>query len=299
VREAAIERWTVLSLLRTTSAFLTERGVAEPRLSAEHLLAHVLGCRRLDLYLRFDRPVDEIELAAYRAAVRRRLQGEPVQYITGRAGFRGLELAVDRRVLIPRPETEQLVGEVLGWARAEAARGRAPANGWRILDVGTGSGAIAIALAVELEGLRLVVGSDASPAAVEAARENAARAGAARVAFVAADALDAFAPDAALDAVVANPPYLAARERAGLPREVRDWEPPEALYAGPRGDEAIERLVAEAPARLRPGGLLALEVAMGQAAGVRERIQAAAGLTYMATYRDFAGVERGVLALAR
>jgi len=288
----------VLALLRTTSGFLSERGVAEPRLSAEHLLADALGCRRLDLYLRFDRPVAEPELAAYRAAVRRRVAGEPVPYITGRASFRGLELAVDRSVLIPRPETEILAGETLAWARGETELGRAPAEGWSVLDVGTGSGAIALALAAELDGVRRVVGSDRSTAALAVARANAARLGAERTAFVAADALDAFRPRS-FDIVVANPPYLAAAERDSLPVDVREWEPPVALFAGPRGDEAVARIVAEAPARLRPGGLLALEVAMGQAGSVRDRIRSADELAWLGSYRDFAGVERGVLAMAR
>ncbi len=144
------EGWNVLSILRKTTEFLEGRGINEPRLSAEHLLADVLDCRRLDLYLRYDRPLSSDEVDSYRSRVKRRLAGEPVQYITGVAGFRGLELAVDPRVLVPRPETEQLVAEVLEWARARAARGRAPESGWRILDLGTGSGAIACALAVEL-----------------------------------------------------------------------------------------------------------------------------------------------------
>jgi len=298
VKATAAEQWTVLVLLRTTSGFLSERGVAEPRLSAEHLLADALGCRRLDLYLRFDRPVTEPELAAYRAAVRRRVAGEPVPYITGRAAFRGLELAVDRSVLIPRPETEILAGEALAWARGEAELGRAPAEGWSVLDVGTGSGAIALALAAELDGVRRVVGSDRSTAALAVARANAARLGAERTAFVAADALDAFRPRS-FDIVVANPPYLAAAERDSLPVDVREWEPPVALFAGPRGDEALARIVAEAPERLRPGGLLAIEVGMGQAGAVRDRIRSAGCLAWLGAYRDFGGVERGVLAMAR
>lgn len=297
--EAAAGGWTVLSLLRTTADFLAERGVDEARLSAEHLLAHVLGCRRLDLYLRYDRTVEEGELEAYRTSIRRRLRGEPVQYIIGTAAFRGLELDVDPRVLIPRSETELLVGEVLAWARAEAARGRAPADGWRILDLGTGSGAIAIALAVELEGVRLALGSDRSRASVESAKANAARAGARRTAFVVADGLAALRSGAGLDAIVSNPPYIASGERTSLPREVRDWEPAAALFAGPRGDEAIARIVAEAPGYLRPGGLLALEIAQGQASAVRDRIRGTAGLGVLAAVRDHAGIERCVLAIAR
>jgi release factor glutamine methyltransferase len=299
VNEAAAGRWSVLSLLRTTAAFLEDRGVAEARLSAEHLLAHVLGCRRLDLYLRYDRPVAATEIRAYREAIRRRLRGEPVQYITGTAGFRGHDLAVDPRVLIPRPETELLVGEVLAWARSEARRGRTPPGGWRILDLGTGSGAIAIALAAELEGTALVVGSDQSSAATLVARANAVRAGAKSVHFVAGEGFSPFRSGPRFDAVVANPPYLADRERATLPREVRDWEPAEALFAGPRGDEAIERIVSEAPGYLRAGGILALEVALGQGPLVRERIRGVPRLALVGSFRDHGGIERGVLALAR
>ncbi len=299
VTETSVERWTILPLLRTTSEFLAERGVAEARLSAEHLLAEILGCRRLDLYLRYDRPVSETELAAYRAAVRRRLAGEPVAYITGKAAFRGLELIVDRRVLVPRPETELLVGEVLGWIGSETAAGRAPAGGWRILDLGTGSGAIALALASELDGAAFLVASDASRGALEVARANRRGTGVSGVHLVAADGLGAFGAAARFDAVVSNPPYVAAAERADLPVEVREWEPHGALHGGPRGDEALVRIVAEAAGRLRPGGLLALEVGEGQAAGVRERIRSSAHLVALGTYRDYAGVERGVLAAAR
>jgi release factor glutamine methyltransferase len=231
--------------------------------------------------------------------VRRRLAGEPVAYIVGRVGFRDLELEVDRRVLVPRPETELLVGHVLEWARAEAARGTRPGNGWRFVDVGTGSGAIACALAVELEGVERVVGIDASPAAVALARSNARRTGAGRTLWLAADLFEALRPGAAVDAVVANPPYLADGERDSLAPEVARWEPPEALFAGPTGEEAIRRLVASAPGRLRPGGLLAFEVGLGQSARARELVEATPGLVYVSTYRDHAGIERGILAICR
>jgi release factor glutamine methyltransferase len=299
VKSAVAESWTVLPLLRTTARFLSERGVAEPRLSAEHLLADALGCRRLDLYLRFDRPVTETELEAYRGAVRRRMAGEPVPYITGRAGFRGLDLAVDRRVLIPRPETELLVGEVLAWARGEAERGRTPPAGWRVLDVGTGSGAIALALAAELQDVRVIVAADRSRAALAVAQDNARRLGLPRVAFVAGDALEPFRADGAFDIVVTNPPYVPRAERADLPADVREWEPAGALHPGPRGDEALAGIVAAAPARLRAGGLLALELGRGQADGVEAAIRGHAALAFLARYRDYAGIDRGVLAVAR
>ena len=290
--------WTVLSILRTTAGFLEERGVAEPRLSAEHLLADVLDCRRLDLYLRYDRPLSSDEVDSYRSRVRRRLAGEPVQYITGVAGFRGLELAVDRRVLVPRPETERLVGEVLEWARAKAARGQAPAAGWRMLDLGTGSGAIACALALELEGVGRVVGSDRSAEALQVARANAERVGASRIAWVACDGLSGFRTAPAFDAIVCNPPYVAQSERSSLPAEVAEWEPSEALFAGPCGTEAIAGFVRDAPRHLTPGGLLALEVGRGQDREARRLIERTAGLEFLAGYHDFSGVARGVLALA-
>lgn len=230
--------------------------------------------------------------------MKRRLAGEPVAYIVGRVGFRDLELDVDRRVLVPRPETEILVGQVLEWARAEAGRGTRPETGWRMVDAGTGSGAIACALAVELEGVRWVLGIDASPGAVELARANARKLGASRTLWLAADLLEALDPATRLDAVVANPPYLADGERDALAREVALWEPAVALFAGPIGDEAIRRLVAEAPRRLRPGGLLAFEVGWEQARRARDLVTSLPDLEYVSTYRDHAGIERGILAVA-
>jgi release factor glutamine methyltransferase len=291
--------WTVLTILRTTTAFLEERDVDEPRLSAEHLLADVLDCRRLDLYLGYDRPLDNDEVEAYRSRVRRRMAGEPIQYITGVAGFRSLELVVDRRVLIPRPETEQLVGEVVAWVSGEVERGRAPADGWTMLDMGTGSGAIACSLAAEVESVRQVVGTDVSRPALEVARTNAARVGAERTRWLAADGLDAIAEGAKLDVIVANPPYIAVGERPGLPAEVADWEPEVALFAGEGGREVLDRIVAGAARRLRVGGLLAMEIGEGQADAVRERILHQDGLVDLAVFRDYAGRTRGVLAIAR
>lgn len=292
------ERWTVLSILRTTTGYFEEKSVAEPRLSAEHLLADTLDCRRLDLYLRYDRPLEPSEVEAYRRRVKRRLAGEPVQYITGTTGFRGLDLAVDGRALVPRPETEVLVGEALAWARAEAGRGRRPEGGWRVADVGTGSGAIALAVEAELEDVARVVGLDESPEALALARENAERVGATRTRWVASDLFDGLRAGVRFHAILANPPYVATGDRSTLPSEVAEWEPERALFAGPRGDEVLQRIVDEAAERLSPGGLLALEIGAGQAAAVRERIQGRDGLEFLATFHDHAGIERGVLAIA-
>ena len=166
-----------------------------------------------------------------------------------------------------------------------------------MVDVGTGSGAIACALATELEGVAWVAGVDVSPDAVGLARENARRTGADRTLWLAADGLGAFAPGLRVDAVVANPPYLALGERSTLPPEVERWEPARALFAGPVGDEAIRKLLDEAPGRLRAGGLLAFEVGLGQAAPARARVEAIPELEYVTTYRDHGGVERGLLAV--
>ncbi|MEJ2151972.1 MAG: peptide chain release factor N(5)-glutamine methyltransferase [Gemmatimonadota bacterium] len=290
--------WTVLTLVRTTTEFFQKRGIPAPRLSAEYLLADVLECRRLDLYLDFDRPLSAGELNAYREHVRRRSAHEPIEYITGETSFRDLELAVDPRVLIPRSETEQLVDEVLEWARAGSRCGRAPSGGWRLVDVGTGSGAIACALAQELDGLDWILGVDSSPGAIAVARGNAERNHVQRTRWLVADGLVALDAGLRVDAIVANPPYLANDERALLETQVVDWEPETALFAGPRGDEALAVLVTSAAEHLRPAGLLALEVGAGQADGVRAMIAASAGLEHLSTYRDHNGIERGVLALA-
>jgi release factor glutamine methyltransferase len=201
-------------------------------------------------------------------------------------------------VLAPRPDTYRRVGVVLEWARAMAARGAAPAAGWRILDLGTGSGAIACALALELEGARLVVGSDRSRPALEVARANAARVGAGRVAWVEADGLSAFRVAAAFDAIVCNPPYVAETDRSALPAEVRDWEPAEALFAGPEGTEAIARVVREAPEHLAADGLLAIEIGDRQEPAVRRMVEQVPALELLGGYQDHAGRARGVLALA-
>ena len=168
----------------------------------------------------------------------------------------------------------------------------------RILDLGTGSGAIACALALELEGVRRVVGSDRSVDALAVARANADRLGNPPVCWVAADGLAAFRPGDTFHAIVANLPYIADVERAELPVEVAGWEPPGALFAGPVGTEAIATAIAEAPARLAREGLLALEVGRGQEAETRRRIETSAGLEFLGSYRDLAGIPRGILAVA-
>lgn len=249
-----------LELARLAAGHLAERGVDDPRLDAELLLAHVLGVRRLDLYLQFERPLTPDEVAAYREAIRRRGQREPLQYITGTASFRELELAVDPRVLIPRPETEVLVGAVLEWAA-----GRADLVA---LDIGTGSGAIALSLLAEGPFAR-VVATDVARGALELAAENARRTGLGDHLELRHGPLwEPIGDGERFDVIVSNPPYVADAEGAGLQPEVAAHEPAGALFAGADGLDVLRAIAAGAAARLSGGGLLAVEVGLGQGAAV-------------------------------
>lgn len=254
-------------------------GSDTPRLDAELLLAHALGVSRARLVMEPGRPVEGAAVRAFQDAVRRRaVTREPVAYITGIKPFRRLELHVDRRVLIPRPETELLVDVGL----------ELPA-GTRVHDACTGSGAVALALKDERPDLH-VSASDVSEDALEVARGNAARLGL-EVAFLRADLLDGV-PGADLDAVVANPPYVLERERRGLAPEITRHEPPDALFAGSDGLDVVRPLVAQAvPTAAR---MLAVEVGRGQASAVRS-LMAEAGFPETEVRRDLAGIERVVV----
>jgi release factor glutamine methyltransferase len=277
-----------LELARLAAQHLADRGVPDPRLDAELLLAHILGIRRLDLYLQFDRPLGPEEIEAYRAVIRRRARREPLQYITGEAAFREIVLRVDPRVLIPRPETEVLVGEVLEWARAEGA-------GKVALDLGVGSGAVALSLLAEGPFAR-AVGTDISEGALEVARANGERLGLGERLDLRRGALwDPIGDAERFDVIVANPPYVAESEREGLMPEVRDHEPATALFAGSDGLDVVRSIVAGARDRLRPGGLLALEVGVGQARTVAE-LAGAAGLAGPRVVADLTGRDRVVVA---
>ena len=257
----------------------TAAGVQTPRLDAEVLLAHVLGVDRARLLTDGELSVEGAAVRPFQDAVRRRaVEREPVAYITGRRGFRRLELSVDRRALIPRPETELLVEVGLSLAR-----------GASVLDVGTGSGAVALALKDERADLE-VTGSDVSEEALEVARANGERLGLG-VAWRRADLLEGV-PDE-FDAVFCNPPYVAETERAALAPEILRHEPPSALFAGPDGLATIHPLLAQLAERERVR-LAALEVGAGQAEAVRELMRAA-GFPAVRVERDLAGIERVVV----
>ncbi len=279
---------TVLEILTTTAAFFTDRGVESPRLNIEHLLAHVLGKRRMDLYLEFDRPVSDKELDPLRDLVKRRARGEPLQHLLGTVEFHRREFKTDRRALIPRPETERFCELVLELFPKE--QHPPPA----FLDVGTGSGVIALTLAGERPGAR-VAAVDVSADALALARENAAKLGLAdRVEFAQSDLL-ADAPAGPWDLVAANLPYVPAGDLAGLAREVRDHDPALALDGGPEGLAVIERLIGAALPALKPGGRLALEIGHGQAAQV-VNLLLEGDYADIHAEKDYQGVERYLFA---
>jgi release factor glutamine methyltransferase len=284
---------TALALARKAAALFDERGFENGRLEAELLLAATIGLRRLDLYLQHDRPVDADELERFRRDVRRRLRHEPLQYIVGEAHFRQIVLRVDARVLIPRPETEVLVGAVIDWATERPEGGRLSG-----LDIGTGSGAIAISLVREAPFERIVA-TDVMEGALEVAASNADAAGVGdRIDFRAGSLFEPVRDGERFDVIVSNPPYVAEAERAGLAPEVRDWEPASALFAAEEGLAVIGGIVAGARERLKAGGLLALEVGATQAAAVADRLRRTPGFDAPRIVSDLAGRERVVLVTA-
>ncbi len=276
---------TTLELVRVAAGYLAGKGVAGARLDAEVLLAHVLSVPRIQLYLQFDKPLEESELAAYRDAVRRRAAREPVAYITGRREFWSLDLEVGAGVLVPRPETEILVAACLERLGDAAA----------FVDVGVGSGAAALALLSERPGWR-GVGVDRSPAALETAARNAGRLGlGARLQLCQGDLLGPVAGQR-FDLVLSNPPYIPSADIEGLEPEVRVYEPREALDGGPDGIGVIRRLAAQAAAHLVPGGWLALEFGADQATAVGGALGATGLYAPAAFVEDYAGRPRVALA---
>ena len=278
------DQWTVGRLLTWTAGWLGDKGSDSPRLDAEVLLAHVRGCQRILLYATFDEVVPDDQRSRFRELVKRRAAGEPVAYLVGSREFFSLPFTVSPAVLVPRPETEGLVVRGIDLVKS--------AESPRIVDVGTGSGAIAVALAKQLPQATLVA-TDLSRAALEVARGNAARHGVAeRIAFVESDLLEAANLAGPWSLIVSNPPYVRDDEFANLPRDVRDYEPRSALVAGPRGVELIERLAAEASARLAPGGWLLVEAGPTVAAAVEAILAGTPGLIPEPTLKDLAGLPR-------
>lgn len=285
---------TVVDLLNVTTSFFESKGIANTaRLDAELLLAKVLGCERIDLYVRFDRPVAEPQLSQFRELVRERGRRRPVKQILGRCEFMSHEFEVTPDVLIPRPETETLVAQAL------VALDDSPRT---VVDLGTGSGNVAISIALARPNAT-VYATDVSEAALEVARRNADRLDVAdRVTMLEGDLFGPLAGrglEGKVDCVVSNPPYVAESEMPGLMPEVAEYEPLGALVSEQDGMGHTLRIIAEAPAMLRGGGLLALETSPHTARGARAAAEASGAYEDVRTVLDLGKAERVVTARKR
>ena len=282
------EEWTVRRVLDWTTAHLKQHGSETPRLDAEILLAHARGCRRIELYTRFDEPLTDAQRAVMRDLTKRRAKSEPVAYLVGHREFFSLDLRVTPDVLIPRPDTETLVVELIDAVR--------PVESPRILDLGTGSGCIAIAAAANLPSAR-VTATDLSDAALTIARENAEKyAVSDRIRFLRGDLFAPLAQGEQFDVIASNAPYIADREQETLQNDVRRYEPHAALFAGPIGTEILFRIIDGSPPRLAAGGTLILEISPEQASAVRTRIESSGAYQDLRIVKDAAGLLRVVRA---
>ena len=284
--------WRIVDLLEWTAQYFQQHSIPTPRLDAEVLLGHLLQKSRLQLYLHFEMPVFQEHLAPFRELIKKRIAHTPVSYLTNRKEFLSLDFYVDERVLIPRPETEQLVETILA-TKTEPCQ--------RLLELGTGSGVIATSLAVHQPEWEIVA-TDISEPALAVARQNAeTHACTAQIQFLSGDLfepIEALTPKAVprFDWIVCNPPYIKTTERDTLSPGVRDYEPAVALFAGDDGLAVIRRLIAGAPKYLASGGKLLLEIGETQAANVRTLLEAEAAYCTYELREDYAGKERVVLA---
>ncbi len=277
---------SVLEIIKRTTGFFEQRGVESPRLNAELLIGHALGLKRMQLYLQFERPLTETELEQIRPLVKRRGTREPLQYIMGETEFFGLKLKVDRRALIPRPETERLIELVTQQLVVPPAT---------ILDLGTGTGAIALALAKTWPEA-VVTAVEKSEEALALARENAATTGLeGRVKFVLSDWFAGLAEGARFQLIMANPPYLSDEETAATQPEVKDFEPRIALSAGSNSAADLEHIIRVARSCLTPGGLLACETGITQHQ-ILVALATAQGYARVESRRDLTGRERYLFA---
>ena len=285
------KQWTVLQLINWTKDYFSRKGVDEPRLSAEVLLSHVLGCKRVELYTQFDRVVESEHLDRFRELVRRAAAGEPVAYLVGMKEFYSLTIRLSPDVLIPRPETELLVDVVLEYARSCSGE-------VKLWDVCTGSGCVAIAAAYNCDRL-IVLATDISTASLEIARLNVQQYHLEkRIRLAKADLLDL--PQNAqdmppFDVITANPPYVSKAEMEKLPPAVR-YEPTLALYGGVDGLDFIRRIISQAADYLRPAGVLAIEIGFDQAERVYDLLCKTAQYERITFLKDLAGKERVALA---
>lgn len=282
------EPWTIGRLLAWTIDYLREHNADNPRLDAEVLLAAARNCRRIDLYAAYGDEATEPLRTKFRDFVRRRAQGEPVAYIVGHKEFYSLDFEVTPDVLIPRPETESLVVALLDHVKARGQSSEA----LDIVDIGTGSGILAVCAAKYIPTARITA-IDISPAALAVARRNAEKHGLSdRLTFVESDLFAVLPNDAKFDFVTSNPPYVSSAEMLELPIDVRNHEPHLALVAGERGTDVIARLIEQSADRLRPGGVLLCEISPMIAAAVEQLVREQGAFELLPTIRDPAGHAR-------
>jgi release factor glutamine methyltransferase len=284
--------WTVLKLLGWTKGFFTRAGLEDPRLSAEILLGHALGCDRLALYTRFEYQPSQEQLAAFRELIRRARRLEPIAYLIGRKEFYSLQFKVTPDVLVPRPESEILVSEAVAHLRKLARPGR-------VWDVATGGGCVAVAIAVQAPQASLLA-TDISQAAVAVAAENAkAHHVAERVKCLRADMMNLpgeVEGQGGFDVITANPPYVPAGQEVAEPVK---HEPPGAVFGGPDGLDFIRPIVRESGGFLRAGGALVMEFGVAQARAVGALVEQAGCFAQARLIRDQAGIERVVVAVRK
>jgi len=279
------KKMTLLEVLQSTTAYFTNHKIENPRLNAEQLLAHTLRLSRMDLYLEFERNLAENELGPLRDLVKRRGQGEPLQHLLGTVEFCGHTFAIDKRAMVPRPETEELVELLKSEVRSQR-------SDFRMIDVGTGSGVIALSLAAKFPEAEIYA-IDISEDALSLARENAAQLRLSeRVRFQKTDLLENLSER--FDLIVANLPYISMQDRHLLAREVLH-DPEVALFGGPGGDELVRKLIEQAPAHFEPGGLLALEIGLGQAEGLSDFLRQK-NYHDIELKKDYSGISRFLLA---
>jgi release factor glutamine methyltransferase len=289
------EAWTILKLLKWTTAYFTSHHIEQPRAAAEILLAHALNVGRVDLYIQYDKPVESRELAGFKKLIQRRLQREPVAYIVGGKGFWSLDLKVTADVLIPRPETEVLVETALSIIPPGT-----PSTPLKVLDLGTGSGALILALAKERKGHQFYA-VDRSQKALTVARENAQRHGLeAVVTFLLGDWFEPVSGrHRYFDLIVSNPPYISSPDLEALPLEVLQYEPREALDGGPDGLGAIRLVIESAASHMAPGGWLLFEIGYDQWASVERLVAATGSYTDLTLIKDHSGLDRVVRARSK
>jgi release factor glutamine methyltransferase len=278
-------KWTIRELIKTTTDYLRKKGIDEPRLTTELLLAHSLAMKRVELYLNFDKPLGDGELDTFREFIKRRLAHEPAQYIIGTTGFMGLEIATTEGVFIPRQETEILVSVVKLWLEDRGL------EEYTLYDIGTGTGAIALALA-HFFPKATIFASDISEIALECAQKNADLRGLSeQITFLFGSLLQPYVEIEKADVIVSNPPYIPAQGIEHLP-EIVKREPIEALIAGKEGLEIIQKLVRATQSFLKPAGLLAFEIGIDQAESVTALLEQNGNYGNIKLVSDLRGIKR-------